>query len=107
MWKQVLGDIEVDICIPFNLLTPTATLSKVSFNEDLNMNFNQEQLSLEVINSIPSRALVLYTDGSRSDSGKTGSGVLMKTSTGEQRYCFRNPDHTLQFFALNLLLERH
>ncbi|GFU00570.1 RNase H domain-containing protein [Nephila pilipes] len=28
MWKQALGDIEEDPCIPFNLLTPTAILIK-------------------------------------------------------------------------------
>ncbi|GFT95969.1 putative RNA-directed DNA polymerase from transposon BS [Nephila pilipes] len=55
------------------------------------------QLSLEVINSILSRALVLYTDESRSDLGRSGSGVLIKTGTGEIRYCFRNPDHSSIF----------
>ncbi|GFT17825.1 RNase H domain-containing protein [Nephila pilipes] len=28
MWKQASGDFELEPCIPFNLLTPTATLSK-------------------------------------------------------------------------------
>ncbi|GFU30389.1 hypothetical protein NPIL_551541 [Nephila pilipes] len=51
----------------------------------------------EVINSIPFRALVLYTDGSRSDSGRTGSGFLRKISTREHGYCFRNPDHSSVF----------
>lgn len=105
MWKQALGDIEVEPCFPFNLLTPTTTLSNVTFNEDLKMNFTKQnehpellrQISLEVINSIPSRALVFYTDGSRSDTGRTGSGVLMKTSTEEHRYSFRNPDHSSVF----------
>ncbi|GFU33011.1 RNase H domain-containing protein [Nephila pilipes] len=71
------------------------------------------QLSLEIINSIPSRALVLYTDVGRPDSGRTCSGVLMKTRTRENRYCFRNPDHSSVFRselvairkALNLVLE--
>ncbi|GBM53463.1 hypothetical protein AVEN_238323-1 [Araneus ventricosus] len=35
-------------------------------------------LSLEVTYNIPSRALVLYTDGSKSDSDRTGSGVYAR-----------------------------
>ncbi|GFQ75918.1 RNase H domain-containing protein [Trichonephila clavata] len=41
--------------------------------------------------------LVLYTDGSGSDSGGTGSSVFMKTNTEEFRYCFRNPDKNSVF----------
>ncbi|GFT33443.1 hypothetical protein NPIL_146991 [Nephila pilipes] len=71
------------------------------------------QLSLDVINSILSLALILYTDGSRFDSGRTDSGVLMKTSTGEHKYYFRNPYHRSSFRfelvaireAINLALE--
>ncbi|GIY92420.1 putative RNA-directed DNA polymerase from transposon BS [Caerostris extrusa] len=55
------------------------------------------QLALEIINNISPRALVIYTDGSKSDSGRTGSGIFMKTSTGEFRYRFRNPDHSSVF----------
>ncbi|GBM20749.1 hypothetical protein AVEN_105973-1 [Araneus ventricosus] len=49
------------------------------------------QLSLEVINNIPSQALVLYTDGSKSDSGRTGSGVYARAVDGLVFRCrFRN-----------------
>ncbi|GIY99443.1 hypothetical protein CEXT_334071 [Caerostris extrusa] len=51
----------------------------------------------QIINNISPRALVIYTDGSKSDSGRTGSGIFMKTSTGEFRYRFRNPDHSSVF----------
>ncbi|GFQ71057.1 hypothetical protein TNCT_624691 [Trichonephila clavata] len=61
------------------------------------------QLALEVIDNIPSQALVLYTDGSRSDSGRTSSGVLMKTNTEEFRYRLETLT-TAQFSALSLLL---
>ncbi|GFU48226.1 RNase H domain-containing protein [Nephila pilipes] len=50
------------------------------------------QLSLKVI---PSQTL--NTDGSRSDSEKTDSGIPMKSSAGEYRYYFRNPDHSSDF----------
>ncbi|GBM76618.1 hypothetical protein AVEN_196754-1 [Araneus ventricosus] len=56
------------------------------------------QLSLELINNIPSQALVLYTDGSKSDSGRTGSGVYAKAEDGLVFRCrFRNPDNCSVF----------
>ncbi|GIY96230.1 putative RNA-directed DNA polymerase from transposon BS [Caerostris extrusa] len=105
IWKQGLADIEVEPSVPFNLLTPTTVLSNVTFNEDLNRKFIKHeehpellrQLALEIINNISSRALVIYTERSKSDSGRTGSGIFMKTSTGEFRYRFRNPDHSSVF----------
>ncbi|GFR02542.1 RNase H domain-containing protein [Trichonephila clavata] len=62
---------------------------------------------------LPSQALVLYTDGRRSDSGRTGSGVFMKTNTEEFLYRFRNPYNSSVFRselvvireALNLALD--
>ncbi|GIY47537.1 putative RNA-directed DNA polymerase from transposon BS [Caerostris extrusa] len=100
-----LADIEVEPSVPFNLLTPTTILSNVTFNEDLKVKFIKHeehpellrQLALEIINNISPRALVIYTDGSKSDSGRTGSGIFMKTSTREFRYRFRNPDHSSVF----------
>ncbi|GBN58592.1 hypothetical protein AVEN_123112-1 [Araneus ventricosus] len=56
------------------------------------------QLSLEVIINILSQALVLYTDGSKSDSGRTGSGVYAKAEDGLVfRWRFRNPDNCSVF----------
>ncbi|GIZ00096.1 RNase H domain-containing protein [Caerostris extrusa] len=121
IWKQGLADIEVEPSVPFNLLTPTTVLSNVIFNEDLKVKFIKHeehpellrQLALEIINNISPRALVffdqteswselglhsgIYTDGSKSDSGRTGIGIFMKASTGEFRYRFRNPDHSSVF----------
>ncbi|GBN09969.1 hypothetical protein AVEN_159691-1, partial [Araneus ventricosus] len=83
-------------------LTPTTSLDKVSFNDQLLTSASKHthhpemmrQLSLEVINNIPSRALVLYTDVSKSDSGRTGSGVCAKAEDGLPFRCrFRNPDN--------------
>ncbi|GIY14824.1 solute carrier family 2, facilitated glucose transporter member 12 [Caerostris extrusa] len=105
IWKQGLADIEVEPSVPYNLLTPTTVLSNSTFNEDLKVKFIKHeehpellrQLALEIINNISPRALVIYTDGSKSDSGRTGSRIFMKTSTGEFRYRFRNPDHSSVF----------
>ncbi|GFQ96690.1 RNase H domain-containing protein [Trichonephila clavata] len=91
MWKRDLGDIHAGRCITFNLLTPTTSFGNVTFNENLKMNFIKHDehpellrlFDLEVIDNIPSQALVLYTDGNRSDSGRTGSVVFMKTNTEE------------------------
>ncbi|GBL86945.1 hypothetical protein AVEN_236103-1 [Araneus ventricosus] len=56
------------------------------------------QLSLEVINNIPSRTLVLYTDGSKSDSGRTGSGVYATAEYSLVFLCrFSNPDNCSVF----------
>ncbi|GIZ05175.1 uncharacterized protein CEXT_554791 [Caerostris extrusa] len=95
----------VEPSVPFNLLTPTTVLSNVTFNEDLKVKFHEEhpelrQLALVIINNISPRALVIYTDGSKSDSGRTGSEIFMKTSTGEFRYRFRNRT-TAQYSAQN------
>ncbi|GIY24088.1 uncharacterized protein CEXT_295791 [Caerostris extrusa] len=81
------------------------TKRNVTFNEDLKVKFIKHeehpellrQLVLEIMNNISPRPWFIYTDGSKSDSGRTGSGIFMKTSTGEFRYRFRNPDHSSVF----------
>ncbi|GBM18843.1 hypothetical protein AVEN_203117-1 [Araneus ventricosus] len=62
-----------------------ATLDRVSFNDQLLSSAPKHtqhpemmrQLSLELINNIPSQVLVLYTDGSKSDSGIGLSAAFM------------------------------
>ncbi|GBM44159.1 hypothetical protein AVEN_257106-1 [Araneus ventricosus] len=76
LWKRGLLDFNIEPCIPFSCLTPNTSLDRVSFNDQLlysapNHTQHPEmmrQLSLELININPSQALVLYTDGSKSDS---------------------------------------
>ncbi|GBN96852.1 hypothetical protein AVEN_240547-1 [Araneus ventricosus] len=98
---EALQCIEAQGC-----LTITTSLDKVSFNGQLLTGTSKHtqhqemmrQLSLEVINNIPSRALVLYTVGSKSDSGRTGSGVCTKAEGGLVFRCrFRNPDNCSVF----------
>ncbi|GFW20304.1 RNase H domain-containing protein [Trichonephila clavipes] len=52
------------------------------------------QLALEVINDIPDQALIIYTDGSRSD---TGSGIFSNTPGNDVKISIRNPDHCSVF----------
>ncbi|GBM85041.1 hypothetical protein AVEN_248971-1 [Araneus ventricosus] len=89
-----------------NCLTPNTSLDKISFSDQLLTSAPKHtqhpemmrQLSLELINNIPSQSLVLYTDGSKSDSGRTGSGVYAKAEDGLVFRCrFRNPDNCSVF----------
>ncbi|GIX76012.1 putative RNA-directed DNA polymerase from transposon BS [Caerostris extrusa] len=92
---------------PVSLRREINMANNVTFNEDLKVKFIKHeehpellrQLALEIIKNISPRALVIYTDGSKSDSGRTGSGIFMKTSTGEFGYRFRNPDHSSVFHS--------
>ncbi|GBO41118.1 hypothetical protein AVEN_122941-1 [Araneus ventricosus] len=106
MWKRGLLDFNIEPCILFSSLTPNTSLDRVSFNGQLLSSAPKHtqhpemmrQLSLELINNIPSQALVLYTDGSKSDSGRTGSGVYAKAEDGLVFRCrFRNPDNCSVF----------
>ncbi|GBM34661.1 hypothetical protein AVEN_122055-1 [Araneus ventricosus] len=98
MWKRGFLDFNIEPCIPFGCLTRTTSLDKVSFNDQLLPSVSRHtqhpemmrQLSLEVINNISSRALVLYTDGSKSDKGRTGSGVYARAEDGlKSRVCIQ------------------
>ncbi|GFV94641.1 RNase H domain-containing protein [Trichonephila clavipes] len=55
------------------------------------------QLALEVINDIPNQALINYTDGSRSDTGRVGSGIFSNTPGNDVKISIRNPDHCSVF----------
>ncbi|GBM36058.1 hypothetical protein AVEN_221226-1 [Araneus ventricosus] len=106
MWKRGLLDFNIEPCILFSYLTPNTSLDRVSFSDQLLNRAPKHtqhpemmsQLSLKLINYIPSQALVLYTDGSKSESGRTGSGVYSKAEDGLVFRCrFRNPDNCSVF----------
>ncbi|GBM02562.1 hypothetical protein AVEN_178493-1 [Araneus ventricosus] len=106
MWKRGLLDFNIEPCIPFSCLTPNTSLDRGSFSDQLLTSAPKHtqhpemmrQLSLELINNIPSQALVLYTDGSKSDSDRTASGVYAKAEDGLVFRCrFRNPDNCSVF----------
>ncbi|GFW81286.1 phosphate-regulating neutral endopeptidase [Trichonephila clavipes] len=54
-------------------------------------------MALEVINDIPDQALIVYTDGSRSDAGRAGSGIFSSTPRNDVKISIRNPDHCSVF----------
>ncbi|GFU94947.1 RNase H domain-containing protein [Trichonephila clavipes] len=50
-------------------------------------------MTFEVINDIPHQTLIIYTDASRSDTGRTGSGIFSNTPGNDVKISIRNPDH--------------
>ncbi|GFU68560.1 hypothetical protein TNCV_3064841 [Trichonephila clavipes] len=53
---------------------------------------------LEVINDIPDQALIIYTDGSRSDTGRAGNGIFSNTpGNNVKKIIIRNSDHCSVF----------
>ncbi|GBL77740.1 hypothetical protein AVEN_152953-1 [Araneus ventricosus] len=65
MWKRGLLDFNIESCIPFSCLTPNTSLDRVSFSNQLLTSAPKHtqhpemmrQLSLELINNIPTQAL--------------------------------------------------
>ncbi|GFS59536.1 putative RNA-directed DNA polymerase from transposon BS [Trichonephila clavipes] len=55
------------------------------------------QLALEIINDIPDQALIVYTDGSCSDTGRAGSGIFSNTPGNDVKISIRNSDHCSVF----------
>ncbi|GFV52040.1 putative RNA-directed DNA polymerase from transposon BS [Trichonephila clavipes] len=55
------------------------------------------QLALVVINNIPDQALIIYTDGSRSDTGRAGSRIFSYAPGNYVKISIRNPDHCSVF----------
>ncbi|GFW10737.1 phosphate-regulating neutral endopeptidase [Trichonephila clavipes] len=55
------------------------------------------QLALEVINVIPDQALIIYTYGSRSDTGRAGSGIFSNTPEKDVKISIRNSNHCSVF----------
>ncbi|GFT07432.1 RNase H domain-containing protein [Trichonephila clavipes] len=84
MRKHGFIDFNVDASTPFSCITPIDSFNHVEFREELltstpKHSSNPEllrQLAIEVINDIPDKVLIIYTDGSRSDTGRSGSGIF-------------------------------
>ncbi|GFY46019.1 RNase H domain-containing protein [Trichonephila inaurata madagascariensis] len=79
MRKHGFIDFNVDTSTSFSCITPIDSFNPVEFREELLTSTPKHsshpellrQLALEVINGIPDQALIIYTDGSRSDTGKS------------------------------------
>ncbi|GFV97254.1 RNase H domain-containing protein [Trichonephila clavipes] len=95
------GHIYVDTSTPFSYITPIDSFNTFEFQEELLTSTPKHsshpkllrQLTLEVINDIPDQALIIYTDGSRSDTGRAGSGIFSNTPGNDVKISIRNPDH--------------
>ncbi|GFS73539.1 RNase H domain-containing protein [Trichonephila clavipes] len=99
----VLNDFhsrETTLCI-----TPIDSFNHVEFRQELLTSTPKHschpellrQLALEVINDIPDQAFIIYTDGSRSDTGRAGSGIFSNTPGNDVKISIRNPDHCSVF----------
>ncbi|GFT74523.1 RNase H domain-containing protein [Trichonephila clavipes] len=105
MRKHGFIDFNVDTSTPFSCITPIDSFNHVEFREELLISIPKHnshpellrQLALEVINDIPDQALIAYTDGSRSDTGRAGSGILSNTPGNDVKISIRNPDHCSAF----------
>ncbi|GFY12384.1 RNase H domain-containing protein [Trichonephila clavipes] len=90
---------------PFSYITPIDSFNHVEFREELLTSTPKHsshpellrQLALEVINDIPDQALIIYTDGSRSDTGKAGSGIFSNIPGTNVKISIRTPDHCSAF----------
>ncbi|GFW68726.1 RNase H domain-containing protein [Trichonephila clavipes] len=105
MRKHGFIDFNVDTSTPFSCITPIDSFNHVEFREELLTSTPKHsshpellrQLALEVINYIPDQALIIYTDGSRLDTGRAGSGIFSNTPGNDVKISIRNPDHCFVF----------
>ncbi|GFW83776.1 putative RNA-directed DNA polymerase from transposon BS [Trichonephila clavipes] len=101
MRKHDFIDFNVDTSTPFSCITPIDSFNHVEFREELLTSTPKHsshpellrQLALEVINDIPDQALIIYTDGSRSDTVRAGRGIFSNTPGNDVKISIRNPDH--------------
>ncbi|GFU23338.1 RNase H domain-containing protein [Trichonephila clavipes] len=110
MRKHGFIDFNVDTSAPFSCITPTDSFNHVKFREKLLTSTSKHsshpellrQLALEVINDIPDQALIIYTDGSRSDTGRAGNGIFSNTPGNDVKISISNLDH-LSIFSSELI----
>ncbi|GFT11269.1 RNase H domain-containing protein [Trichonephila clavipes] len=105
MRKHGIIDFNVDTSTPFRCISPIDSFNHVEFREELLTSIPKHsshpellrQLALEVINDIPDQALIVYTDGSRSDTSRAGSGIISNTPGNDVKISIRNSDHCSVF----------
>ncbi|GFY36104.1 RNase H domain-containing protein [Trichonephila clavipes] len=103
--KHGFIDFNVDTSTPFSCITPIDSFNHVELGEELLTSTPKHsshpellrQLALEVINDIPDQALIIYTEGSRSVTGRAGSGIFSNTPGNDVKISVRNPDHCSVF----------
>ncbi|GFV43274.1 RNase H domain-containing protein [Trichonephila clavipes] len=101
MEKCACIDYNVDSSTPFNCITPIHYFNHVELREELLISIPKHsshpelhrKLALEVVNDIPYQILIIYTDSSRLDSGREGSGLFNTTPGSDVKISTRNSDH--------------
>ncbi|GFY35526.1 RNase H domain-containing protein [Trichonephila clavipes] len=83
-------------------MNPLKNFPNVFFHEELlsfssKKNQHLRQLALETIHNTPPDAVHIFTDGSKFDSGNTGSGVVIKNQDVITKIKRRNPNHSSLF----------
>ncbi|GFV48092.1 putative RNA-directed DNA polymerase from transposon BS [Trichonephila clavipes] len=110
MRKHGFIDFNADASTPFSCITLIDSFNHVEFREELLTSTPKHssppellrQLAFEVINNIPEQVLIIYTVGSRSDTGRAGSGIFSNTPENDVKISIRNPDHC-SVFRLELI----
>ncbi|GFT70341.1 RNase H domain-containing protein [Trichonephila clavipes] len=107
MRKHGFIDFNVGTSTPFSCTTPIDSFNHVEFREELLTSTPKHsshpellrQLALEVINAsaAPDAALIIYTEGSRSDTSRAGRGIFGNTPGNDVKISIRNPDHCSVF----------
>ncbi|GFX84715.1 RNase H domain-containing protein [Trichonephila clavipes] len=105
MRKHGFIDFDVDTTTSFSCISPIDSFNPVEFREELLTSTPKHsshpellrQLALEVINDVPDQALIVNTDGSRSDTGRAGSGIFNNTPGNDVKISIRNSDHCSVF----------
>ncbi|GFX90506.1 RNase H domain-containing protein [Trichonephila clavipes] len=105
MRKHGFIDFNVDTSTPLSCTTPIDSFNHVEFREELLTSTPKHsshpellrQLALKVLNDIPNQALIIYTDGNRSDTGRAGTGIFSNTPGNDVKISIRNPDHCSVF----------
>ncbi|GFU80228.1 RNase H domain-containing protein [Trichonephila clavipes] len=105
MRKHSFTDFNVNTSTSFSCITPIDSFKHVEFWEELLTSTPKHrsrpellrQLALEVKNDTTDQALIIYTVGSRSDTGRAGSGLFSNTPGNDVKFSIRNPAHCSVF----------
>ncbi|GFV70580.1 uncharacterized protein TNCV_3841641 [Trichonephila clavipes] len=103
-YSQVISDNMISPSVERHNLSsyidPSEGLSRVFFHPNLSPHVNKtsdppeflKQLALEVISNIPDDALLIYTNGSRNEHSRSGSGIYIKSQNYSSHIKPRNSD---------------
>ncbi|GBO30305.1 hypothetical protein AVEN_47890-1 [Araneus ventricosus] len=96
-----------------NCINPSEGLLGVFFHTELQQAVNKadtvpallKQMALQLINEIPGVDIQIYTDGSKNEENKSGSGIYIKTPREVRKIKLRNPDNCSVFRSELLAIE--